>query len=89
MSNTADSSPSLSSLTGAMKSFNREKYLRILESEGINAAVTQLHKDMWTIEFDCFEGPKGYQPGIFEELKKYRALSIELWDKTRDPKFKP
>ena len=83
------SASALGAPSGTPKSLNKEKYLRILQTEGLNAAVTQLHQDMWALEFVCFEGVKGYQPQIFEDLKEYRKFSVELWDKTRDPQYKP
>jgi hypothetical protein len=70
------------------KSLDKEKYYRIMEFEGLNAALTALHQDMWSIEFDCFEGQKGYQPQVFEDLKAYRQFSLDLWDKKFDPKVK-
>ncbi len=71
------------------KSLDQEKYFRILATEGLNAALTELHQDMWKLEFECFEGPKGYQPQIFEDLKQYRHFSVSLWNRNRDPGIKP
>ena len=67
---------------------DREKYFRILKEEGLNAALTALHHEMWDLEFECFEGPKGYQPKLNDALKKYRAFSLELWNKKLRPDFK-
>lgn len=60
--------------------FNKEKYLKIYETEGESAAITALHHDMKEIEFNCFESAKGWQPDLYEQLKEYRAFSLELWD---------
>lgn len=59
---------------------DKEKYLQILNGQGLREALTELHKDMWEYEFESFEGPKGYQPPQWERIKKYRDLSRELWD---------
>lgn len=59
---------------------DREKYQGILKNHGLRAALTELHKQMWDMEFESFEGPRGYQPERWERIKKYRALSRELWD---------
>jgi hypothetical protein len=67
---------------------DKQKYYRLLESEGVNAALTALHKEMWELEFETFEGNKGYQPQLFETLKKYREFSLELWDTKLAPGFK-
>lgn len=67
---------------------DRAKYLQITQTDGLNAALTQLHKDMWELEFETFEGAKGYRPELFEELKVWRKFSLELWDKKLDPATK-
>lgn len=59
---------------------DKEKYLQIFNSQGLRAALTEIHKDMWEYEFDSFEGPKGYRPDQWERIKKYRDLSRDLWD---------
>ena len=71
------------------QSLDREKYLRIIENEGLSSALTALHQDMWAIEFDCFEGAEGYRPQVFQDLKAYRQFSLELWDKKFDAQLKP
>jgi hypothetical protein len=60
--------------------FDKEKYLRILKSEGITAALTTLHKDTTGWEYQSFEGEKGYQPEMWEALNQVREFSRELWD---------
>ena len=67
---------------------DRQKYLKILENEGLNSALTTLHQDMWSLEFECFEGQQGYQPKVFEDLKEWRKFSLELWDKKFDDNVK-
>ncbi len=60
--------------------FQREKYLSILESEGLSAALTILHRDIEELEFQTFEGTEGWKPEVFEKLKSIRELSRELWN---------
>lgn len=59
---------------------DRERYLQIYRDQGLSAAITALHHEMWEIEQECFEGRKGYQPELYEDLKKYRDFSRELWE---------
>lgn len=60
--------------------FQREKYLAVLESEGLSAALTCLHRDIEEIEFQAFDGTEGWKPELFEKLKSIRELSRELWN---------
>jgi len=60
--------------------FDREKYLQILRTEGINAAVTALHLDTERWEVDTFEGTEGYQPEMWKDLLAIRSFSRELWE---------
>ena len=59
---------------------DRQKYVSILKSEGISAALTALHRDIERVEFETFEGREGWKPELFEELKQIRGWSRELWD---------
>ncbi len=59
---------------------DREKYLGILRDEGVQAALTALHKDTNLWEIETFEGEKGYQPQMFQDLIEVRRFSRELWD---------
>jgi hypothetical protein len=59
--------------------FERDKYLRILRSQGVNEALTVLHRDIERWEFDTFETPEGYQPEMFTDLIEVRQFSRELW----------
>ena len=63
-----------------MLKLNKEKYLQIARTQGAQAALTQLHKDTERWEYQTFEGDKGYQPEMFEDLKDVRAFSRELWE---------
>lgn len=63
-----------------MLKFDREKYLRILKTDGPNAALTLLHAEMGEWEKDTFEGEKGYQPEMWKDLAEARQLSRELWE---------
>ncbi|MGE0614969.1 MAG: hypothetical protein AB7P04_04960 [Bacteriovoracia bacterium] len=68
---------------------DREKYLKIMRAQGYSAAITQLHHDMESMEFEAFEGSKGYQPELYEDIKKFRDFSRELWElNQRDPHAK-
>ena len=59
---------------------NKEKYLNVLNEKGLSEAISLLHHDLKRLEHECFEGKKGYQPEVFETMKKYRDFSRELWD---------
>ena len=71
----------------AQSSLNKEKYFAIVKTRGHSAALTELHLDMEKMEQKCMEGPTGYIPEIFEDLKNYRAFSLELWQ--LDPSKQP
>ena len=59
---------------------DREKYFQIVKTQGLSAAITALHRDTEHLEFESFEGPKGYQPEMFTELFGVREFSRELWN---------
>lgn len=63
-----------------MLQFNREKYIQILKSQGLSAAITELHQDQNLFEIQAFEGQEGYQRGQFDSLTQMHDLSRELWD---------
>jgi len=63
----------------AQSSLNKEKYLSIAKERGHSAALTELHMDMEKMEQECNEGKGGFKPEMFEDLKKYREFSLELW----------
>jgi hypothetical protein len=58
----------------------KEKYLEMAKSQGLQNAVNQLHHDLWEIEKECFDTPDGYQPEIWKHLNEMRIFSRELWD---------
>jgi len=58
---------------------DRAKYLEILKSQGLSAALTALHRDGETMEFETFEGPGGYKPEMYSVLEEIRTFSRELW----------
>lgn len=60
--------------------FDREKYLAIVRSQGVEAALTQLHRDTTQWEVEAFEGPKGWQPDLWKKLQDVRDFSRELWE---------
>ena len=60
--------------------FERQKYLDLLQSEGLSQALTVLHRDIKQLEFDSFEGTEGWKPELFEKLKAIRSFSRELWN---------
>lgn len=62
-----------------MLQFDREKYIRMMRSEGVNAALTALHLDTERLELETFEGEKGYQPEMWNDLNQIRDFSRELW----------
>jgi hypothetical protein len=59
---------------------DRDKYFKILKSQGLHAALTELHREYGGLEFESFEGEKGYQPQMWRGLDELRAFSRELWD---------
>lgn len=59
---------------------DREKYVSIMRAEGVQAALTALHQDTNRWEIETFEGEKGYQPQMFQDLIEVRRFSRELWD---------
>lgn len=63
-----------------MFKIDREKYFSIMREKGIEAALTQLHLDKETWEFETFEGRKGYQREMWDALASVREFSRELWD---------
>lgn len=63
-----------------MLPIDKEKYIQIARSQGANAAITRLHLDTDLIENESFEGKKGWDPELFEQIKKIRDFSRELWD---------
>jgi hypothetical protein len=63
-----------------MFKIDREKYISIMRADGIDAALTRLHKDKEDWEFTTFEGNKGYQREGWDDLFKIREFSRELWD---------
>jgi len=60
-------------------SFDKEKYTRIAKSEGVSAALTQLHKDTIQWEHQAFEGEGGFAPKMWEALHEVRNFARELW----------
>jgi len=63
-----------------MFQIDREKYIEIMRTHGLDAALTALHidKDEW--EFETFEGSQGYQRELWDALFAVREFSRELWD---------
>lgn len=60
-------------------SIDKQKYLRIAQSEGVNAAITALHLETAQIEYQTFEGQEGWQPEAWKQLEEVRNFSRELW----------
>jgi hypothetical protein len=58
---------------------DRAKYIEILNSEGLSAALTALHRESERMEFETFEGRDGFKPQLFKYLDEVRAFSRELW----------
>lgn len=63
-----------------MFTLDKEKYLKILKTDGLSAALTTLHRDSWEWEHETFEGQAGWQPDMYEKLEEVRKFSRELWD---------
>ena len=58
---------------------DRAKYLEIMKSEGLAAALTALHRDSEVMEFNTFEGNGGFKPEMYAFLEEVRTFSRELW----------
>lgn len=58
---------------------DRAKYIEIVKSEGLSAALTALHRDSERMEFETFEGRDGYKPELYAYLEEVRSFSRELW----------
>lgn len=67
-----------------MMKLDKEKYLTILRNEGLNAAITALHKDKNEWEVATFEGEAGYQREMWDALAEFRDFSRELWDRAME-----
>ncbi len=67
-------------LPSATAEFTKQKYLDLAKSAGVQAAVNQLHHDLWNLEQECFDTPNGYQPEVWKQLNELRLFSRELWD---------
>ena len=60
-------------------SFDKEKYIKIMRTEGVTQALTALHHDTNQWEYQSFEGQNGYQPEMNQALNQVREFSRELW----------
>lgn len=60
--------------------FSRDKYIQVLESQGLHAAITALHDDLRELEQECFETPEGYNAALYDTMRLMRSFSTELWD---------
>jgi hypothetical protein len=69
-----------------MFAIDREKYFQILETQGLSAALTELHRDQAEFEFETFETQGGYSPEKWRLMNEARALSRELWLRVQAPK---
>jgi len=63
-----------------MAQLNRQKYLDIVQTQGISAALTTLHRDMAIVEYQAFEGNRKTEPELLEQLNSMRDFSREIWD---------
>jgi hypothetical protein len=60
--------------------FEKEKFIRLMKSKGVSAALTALHEETNQWENETFEGSLGYQPELWEQLNQVREFSRELWE---------
>lgn len=63
-----------------MASLNRQKYLDIVQAQGISAALTTLHRDMAIVEYQAFEGNRKAEPEMLAQLNEMRDFSREIWE---------
>lgn len=66
---------------------DRQKYIRIAQSEGLAKALTTLHLDTEQWEQETFEGVEGWRPEMWKYLEEVRKFSRELWDRVLDPSY--
>jgi hypothetical protein len=62
-----------------MASLDRQKYLEILNSQGVSAALTVLHRDMAIVEYEAFEGDRRAESERLGVLTEMRDFSREIW----------
>jgi uncharacterized protein YecA (UPF0149 family) len=62
-----------------MLKLNKEMYIQIARTQGVNAALTALHLDTERWEYEAFEGDKGWQPELWKDLNEVREFSRKLW----------
>lgn len=60
--------------------FDREKYITIAKTKGLSQAISQIHNDIWEVEYKCFENENGYDPQVWKTLTSMRLFSREIWD---------
>lgn len=63
---------------------DKDKYLKILRTQGYDSALTALHRDTEVMEFEVFEGEKGYQRPYWDRVEEVREFSRELWRLAND-----
>ena len=63
-----------------MFKLDKEKYIQMARTEGLNAALTRLQRDTELWEWDTFEGEAGWKPDQWEALREVRSFSRELWE---------
>lgn len=66
-------------ISDSIVKLDRQKYIEILKSEGLSAALTALHRDSERMEFESFEGRDGYRADLYAYLEEVRSFSRELW----------
>ena len=68
-----------------MFDLDRQKYLKIAETQGVREALTQLHRETERWEHEAFEGSQGWNPAQWERIKQVREFSRELWNLALNP----
>lgn len=63
-----------------MLHIDKQRYLDLMRTDGVNAALTELHKDTNVWEIETFEGDQGYSPEMWKDLEEVRTFSRELWE---------
>jgi hypothetical protein len=62
------------------QNYSKESYREMARTQGLEAAVNQLHHDLWSLEKECFDSPEGYRAELWKKLNDLRIFSRELWD---------
>jgi hypothetical protein len=67
------------SVSPANWTLDRERYLALAKTQGVEVALTALHREIATLEVESFEGQEGWRPDLWQQLEAARVFQRELW----------